>query len=70
MAIRTDHGPPTECAVDALAEISLAHLKSCLVNLPATLESLLVNLNTVRSSRLLVDLRVPAPAMDCDLDCD
>lgn len=31
------------------AEISLTHLKSCLVNLPATLESLLVNLNTVSS---------------------
>lgn len=34
------------------AEISLAHLKSCLVNLPTTLESLLVNLNTVSSSLL------------------
>ena len=32
------------------AEVSLAHLKSCLVNLPATLESLLVNLNTVSNS--------------------
>lgn len=61
---------PQRNARSTPAEISLAHLKSCLVNLPATLESLLVNLNTVRSSRLLVDLRVPAPAMDCDLDCD
>lgn len=29
------------------AEISLAHLKNCLVNLPASLVSLLVNVNTV-----------------------
>lgn len=30
------------------AEISLAHLKNCFVNLPASLVSLLVNVNTVR----------------------
>jgi hypothetical protein len=29
------------------AEISLIHLKNCLVNLPSSLSSLLVNLNTV-----------------------
>lgn len=30
------------------AEISLVHLKNCLVNLPASLVSLLVTVNTVR----------------------
>lgn len=33
------------------AEVSLVHLKNCLVNLPASLVSLLVNVNTVRSTR-------------------
>ncbi|SPN96660.1 probable peroxin-1 [Cephalotrichum gorgonifer] len=37
---------PQRNARSTPAEISYAHLKSCLVNLPATLESLLVNLNT------------------------
>ncbi|CAI4216137.1 unnamed protein product [Parascedosporium putredinis] len=37
---------PQRNARSTPAEISLVHLKSCLVNLPATLESLLVNLNT------------------------
>jgi len=32
------------------AEISLVHLKNCLVNLPSSLASLLVNLNTVSFS--------------------
>lgn len=62
---------PQRNARSTPAEISLAHLKSCLVNLPTTLESLLVNLNTVRSSRMSVGLRLPAPAMDeLRLNCD
>ena len=32
------------------AEISLVHLKNCLVNLPSSLASLLVNINTVSLS--------------------
>ena len=39
--------PPKKNAQSVSAEISLAHLKNCLVNLPSTLVSLLVNVNTV-----------------------
>ncbi|RSM13479.1 hypothetical protein CDV31_005899 [Fusarium ambrosium] len=38
--------PPKKNAQSVSAEISLAHLKNCLVNLPSTLVSLLVNVNT------------------------
>ena len=34
-------------ALSAAAEISLVHLKKCLVNLPTSLVNLLVNVNTV-----------------------
>ncbi|KAI0394834.1 AAA-domain-containing protein [Xylariaceae sp. FL0594] len=37
---------PRKNALSAPAEISLVHLKSCLVNLPTSLVNLLVNLNT------------------------
>ncbi|KAF4975013.1 hypothetical protein FZEAL_8158 [Fusarium zealandicum] len=37
---------PKKNAQSVSAEISLAHLKNCLVNLPSTLVSLLVNVNT------------------------
>lgn len=35
------------------AEISLVHLKNCFVNLPASLVSLLVNIDTVSFAHLL-----------------
>ncbi|CVK89458.1 probable peroxin-1 [Fusarium mangiferae] len=38
--------PPRRNAQSVPAEISLSHLKSCLVNLPTSLVSLLVNVNT------------------------
>uniref|UniRef100_A0A0D2XCS3 Peroxisomal ATPase PEX1 n=1 Tax=Fusarium oxysporum (strain Fo5176) TaxID=660025 RepID=A0A0D2XCS3_FUSOF len=38
--------PPRRNAQSVSAEISLSHLKSCLVNLPTSLVSLLVNVNT------------------------
>jgi peroxin-1 len=38
---------PRKGAHSAPAEISLAHLKNCLVNLPSSLVNLLVNINTV-----------------------
>lgn len=34
------------------AEISLVHLKNCLVNLPSSLSALLANVNTVRLEAL------------------
>ncbi|KAI0974308.1 P-loop containing nucleoside triphosphate hydrolase protein [Xylaria arbuscula] len=37
---------PRKNAPSAAAEVSLAHLKNCLVNLPASLVNLLVNVNT------------------------
>lgn len=39
---------PRKNAQSTAAELSLVHLKNCLVNLPPTLVSLLVNVNTVR----------------------
>lgn len=41
---RRSNGQTTE------AELSLVHLKNCLVNLPSSLVSLLVNVNTVSAS--------------------
>ena len=38
---------PRKNAQSVQAEVSLVHLKNCLVNLPAPLVSLLVNINTV-----------------------
>ncbi|TDZ58347.1 Peroxisome biosynthesis protein PAS1 [Colletotrichum trifolii] len=43
------------------AEISLSHLKNCLVNLPASLVSLLVNVNTP-AQNVVVELSYRAPA--------
>lgn len=43
---------PRKNAQSAAAELSLVHLKSCLVNLPPSLVSLLVNVNTVRQPNL------------------
>ncbi len=39
--------PPKKNAQSTAAEISLVRLENCLVNLPSSLVSLLVNLNTV-----------------------
>ncbi len=39
---------PRKNAQSTAAELALVHLKSCLVNLPPSLVSLLVNVNTVR----------------------
>lgn len=39
--------PPRKNAQSTAAELSLVHLKSCLVNLPSSLVSLLVNVDTV-----------------------
>lgn len=41
-------------APSTAAEISLLHLKSCLVNLPTSLVNLLVTINTVSSDLLFV----------------
>lgn len=49
----TDTMAPGKNAQSTVAEISLVHLKNCLVNLPASLVSLLVNVNTVRIPVLL-----------------
>lgn len=38
---------PRKNAQSTSAELSLLHLKNCLVNLPSSLVSLLVNVNTV-----------------------
>src|SRR6516162_9511749 len=38
---------PRKNAQSTLAEISLVHLKRCLVNLPSSLVSVLMNVNTV-----------------------
>lgn len=38
---------PHKNAQSTTAEISLVHLQKCLVNLPASLASLLANVNTV-----------------------
>lgn len=40
---------PQRNAQSTAAEVVLVHLKNCLVNLPQTLVSLLVNVNTVGS---------------------
>lgn len=61
---------PQRNARSTPAEISLAHLKSCLVNLPTTLESLLVNLNTVRTSPPFVDDASSMPATGLQLNRD
>lgn len=39
------------------AEVGLAQLKNCLVNLPSALVTVLVNANTVRASGSFVGLR-------------
>jgi len=47
------------------AEISLVHLKNCLVNLPAALVNLLVSINTPAQNVIVqLQYRVPAPAND------
>lgn len=38
---------PRKNAQSTPAELSLVHLRNCLVNLPSSLVSLLVNINTV-----------------------
>lgn len=38
----------------AQVELSLIHLKNCLVNLPSSLESILVNSGTVSDAVLLI----------------
>lgn len=43
------------------AEISLVHLKNCLVNLPASLVSLLVTVNTVSILLFPYPLHRPRP---------
>ena len=45
---------PRKNAQSTAAELSLVHLKNCLVNLPLTLVSLLVNVNTVSTRSALV----------------
>ncbi|KAF9879737.1 peroxisome biosynthesis protein [Colletotrichum karsti] len=53
---------PKRNAQSTPAEISLAHLKNCLVNLPASLVSLLVNVNTP-AQNVVVELTYrPSPA--------
>ncbi|KAH7417393.1 P-loop containing nucleoside triphosphate hydrolase protein [Cadophora sp. MPI-SDFR-AT-0126] len=45
------------------AEISLIHLKNCLVNLPSSLSSLLVNVNTPAQNVIIeLNYRVPQPS--------
>ena len=44
---QTDTMAPRKNTQSTVAEISLVHLKNCLVNLPSSLVSLLVNVNTV-----------------------
>ncbi|KAH8602629.1 P-loop containing nucleoside triphosphate hydrolase protein [Bisporella sp. PMI_857] len=45
------------------AEISLIHLKNCLVNLPSSLSSLLVNINTPAQNVIIeLSYRIPVPA--------
>ncbi|RDW68563.1 putative peroxisome biosynthesis protein PAS1 [Coleophoma crateriformis] len=44
------------------AEISLVHLKNCLVNLPASLSSLLVNINTL-AQNVIVELNYRVPSL-------
>lgn len=41
---------PRKNAQSTAAELSLVHLENCFVNLPPTLVSLLVNVNTVSGS--------------------
>jgi peroxin-1 len=43
---------PRKNAQSTAAEISLVHLQNCLVNLPASLASLLATVNTVRAAFL------------------
>ncbi|KAI1381973.1 AAA-domain-containing protein [Hypoxylon crocopeplum] len=50
-------------AQSTAAEISLVHLKNCLVNLPTSLVNLLVNINTpVQNVVVELNYRVPSPA--------
>ncbi|KAK0731799.1 P-loop containing nucleoside triphosphate hydrolase protein [Lasiosphaeris hirsuta] len=53
---------PRKNAQSTAAEVSLVHLQNCLVNLPASLASLLANVNTP-AQNVIVELnyRVPAP---------
>lgn len=46
----TDKMAPRKGAQSTTAEVSLVHLKNCLVNLPSSLVSLLLNVNTVSFS--------------------
>ncbi|KAJ9142116.1 Peroxisome biosynthesis protein PAS1 [Pleurostoma richardsiae] len=52
---------PRRNAPSAAAEISLAHLQNCLVNLPGSLVSLLVNVNTP-AQNVIVELNYRTPA--------
>ncbi|KAK4240777.1 peroxisome biosynthesis protein PAS1 [Achaetomium macrosporum] len=54
---------PRSNAQSTAAEISLAHLQNCLVNLPPSLASLLANVNTPAQNVVIeLSYRVPAPA--------
>lgn len=53
---------PRKNAQSVNAELSIVHLKNCLVNLPPTLVSLLVNVNTVCRPRCRI-LACPLPVL-------
>ncbi|OTB03790.1 hypothetical protein M426DRAFT_59914 [Hypoxylon sp. CI-4A] len=54
-------------APSTAAEISLVHLKNCLVNLPTSLVNLLVTINTpVQNVIVELNYRVPPPANEAD----
>ncbi|KAF4968056.1 hypothetical protein FSARC_4474 [Fusarium sarcochroum] len=53
--------PPKRNAQSVSAEISLTHLKNCLVNLPSSLVSLLVNVNTP-AQNVIVELSYREPS--------
>ncbi|KAJ2973753.1 hypothetical protein NQ176_g6427 [Zarea fungicola] len=53
---------PRKNAQSVNAELSIVHLKNCLVNLPPTLVSLLVNVNTP-AQNVVVELSFRAPAL-------
>ncbi|KAI0486480.1 AAA-domain-containing protein [Xylaria cf. heliscus] len=55
---------PRKNALSAAAEVSLVHLKNCLVNLPASLVNLLDNVNTL-AQNVVVELNYrPTPTSD------
>ncbi|KAK3383320.1 P-loop containing nucleoside triphosphate hydrolase protein [Lasiosphaeria ovina] len=53
---------PRKAAQSTAAEVSLVHLQNCLVNLPASLASLLANVNTP-AQNVIVELSYRAPAL-------